>query len=127
MRHNADVAAKAMVSLRGREERLCDAFELAVDLKQWDIVLSLVEYGYNLSKHGYLRDSFYMTSEIPDTLRDNAAMLSVLQKEARTPSPLQKLVVLKARKILQFEISQKVQMLVLPTSLKNAIATVENF
>lgn len=68
-----------------------------------------------------------MTSEIPDTLRDNAAMLSVLQKEARTPSPLQKLVVLKARKILQFEISQKVQMLVLPTSLKNAIATVENF
>lgn len=124
LRYNASVAAKAMIRHKRQEERLCDPFEMAVDLLQWDIVNLLTEYGYNLSQHEYLRDSvFYDT--IPAALKNDPSMFALLQETARKPPSLQKLVVLRVRDILKIDIPNKVQSLSLPNSLKSDISMVE--
>lgn len=124
LRHNANVAAKAMIRHKRQEERLCDPFEMAVDLLQWDIVNLLTEYGYNLSQHEYLRDSVFLDT-IPAALKNDPSMFALLQETARKPPSLQKLVVLRVRDILKFDISNKVQSLSLPNSLKSDISMVE--
>lgn len=125
LRHNANVAAKTMIKHKRQEERLCDPYELAVDLLQWDIVNLLIEYGYNLSQHEYLRDSVFLET-IPGALKNDPSMFSLLQETARTPRSLQKLVVLRVRDILKIDISNKVQSLSLPNSLRNDIIMVES-
>ncbi|XP_061192865.1 serine/threonine-protein phosphatase 6 regulatory ankyrin repeat subunit C-like [Saccostrea echinata] len=125
LRHNADVSAKAMVCRRRQEERLFDPFELAVDLLQWDIVDILIHYGYSLSQHKYLQDSLY-SETAPESLRDHLSVLTKLQTLASSPFSLQKIVVLKIRHILKYEISEKVKDLPLPASLKMALLFLEN-
>lgn len=114
-----------MIKHKRQEERLCDPFELAVDLLQWDIVNLLIEYGYNLSQHEYLRDSVFLET-IPGALKNDPSMFALLQETARTPRSLQKLVVLRVRDILKIDISNKVQSLSLPNSLRNDIIMVES-
>ncbi|XP_062572203.1 uncharacterized protein LOC134234157 [Saccostrea cucullata] len=125
LRHNADVRAKAMVCLRLHEERLFDPFELAVDLLQWDIVDILIHYGYSLSKHRYLQDTLY-SEEAPETLRDHPSFLTKLQTSASSPFSLQKIVVLKIRHNLKYDLSEKVKDLPLPASLKMTLLFLEN-
>lgn len=113
-----------MIRHKRQEERLCDPFEMAVDLLQWDIVNLLTEYGYNLSQHEYLRDSVFLDT-IPAALKNDPSMFALLQETARKPPSLQKLVVLRVRDILTIDISNKVQSLSLPNSLKSDISMVE--
>lgn len=124
LRYNASVAAKAMIRHKRQEERLCDPFEMAVDLLQWDIVNLLTEYGYNLSQHEYLRDSVFLDT-IPAAFKNDPSMFALLQETARKPPSLQKLVVLRVRDILKIDISKKVHSLSLPNSLKSDISMVE--
>lgn len=113
-----------MIRHKRQEERLCDPFEMAVDLLQWDIVNLLTEYGYNLSQHEYLRDSVFLDT-IPAALKNDPSMFVLLQETARKPPSLQKLVVLRVRDILKIDIPNKVQSLSLPNSLKSDISMVE--
>ncbi|XP_048745041.2 ankyrin homolog isoform X2 [Ostrea edulis] len=120
LRHNADVAAKAMVIRRRQEERMYNPFELAVELLQWEIVDTLIQFGYNLSQHDYLQDNACLDST-PESLRDDKNMLSMLQALARSPCSLQRIVILNVRHLLKSNISEKLQGLPLPSSLKHDI------
>lgn len=109
-----------MVSFGRRERRLYDPFELAVDLLQWDIVDLLVQYGYNLSQHDYML-SMASSDGMPVALLNNPDSLDRLQRLARSPPPLEKIVILNVRRFLGFNLLQKVQKLVLPSDVRNKL------
>lgn len=100
-----------------RDDYEFDPFELAVDQGLWDIVELFITAGYNVSKVMYLRDTDFLCN-VPQPLKDNAAMLNYLRDLASSPHSLMKVSSLAIYKAIKCNIKSKIDLLPLPVSIK---------
>lgn len=92
-------------------------FELAIRQGSWDIVKLMVLHGYNVSTLSYLKDSI-IVSDVPLTLKNNPEMLHFLSYYASHPASLVNLCTLIIFKAIRSNISNKIKLLPLPSSIK---------